>query len=370
MSGKGAAGVATGCFAALAGVLGILILFVAAVAGGAAEHENDAPASGPGSAPSQVKGINSVMLSAYTRAATQIRTLRPQCTGMRWSLVAGIGAVESNHASGRNIAANGDITPRIIGLRLDGSGAGGNTTAIKDTDDGRLDGDTAYERAVGPMQFLPGTWAGPSGADGNGDGAKNPHNAYDAALGTAAYLCGSGKTNLGDEKQLRQAILRYNGAGWYADKVLARIRAYDQLGTNPAQNTTTSATGRAGKVIQAALDQLGERYVWGGGNTQGPTKGGYDCSGLMVYAYYQGAGITLPRTSQTQRNIGTPVPRSEMQPGDLIVINNDGNWGHVGLYIGGGKMVHAPNPRRSVETVSVAEGSEWARHAWDIRRVL
>lgn len=367
MNRKTAAGLATGLFATGAAVLGILILFVAAVAGGA-EHENAAP--GPGSAPSQVKGISSVMLSAYTRAATQIRSLRPHCTGLRWSVVAGIGSVESNHASGRSIGAGGDITPRIIRLRLDGSGAGGNTTAIKDTDDGRLDGDSVYERAVGPMQFLPGTWNGPSGADGNGDGIKDPHNAYDAALGTAAYLCGSGKTNLGDQRQLRQAILRYNGVGWYANKVLARIHAYDRLGTNPGQSKETSTTGRAGKVIQAALDQLGERYVWGGGNTRGLTKGGFDCSGLMVYAYYQGADITLPRTSQTQRSVGTPVPRSEMQPGDLIVINNDGNWGHVGLYIGDGRMVHAPNPRRSVETVSVAEGSEWPRHAWDIRRVL
>lgn len=58
-----------------------------------------------------------------------------------------------------------------------------------------------------------------------------------------------------------------------------------------------------------------------------------------------------------------------MQPGDLIVFNNDGNWGHVGLYLGGGKMVNAPRPGKSVETALVSSGY-WARYDWDIRRVF
>lgn len=69
------------------------------------------------------------------------------------------------------------------------------------------------------------------------------------------------------------------------------------------------------------------------------------------------------------RSAGKAVTRSGLLPGDLIVFNNDGNWGHVGLYIGNGQMVHAPNPRTPVETASVTTG-EWARHDWAIRRVL
>jgi hypothetical protein len=319
-------------------------------------------------APSSVDGINTVMLSAYTRAAAGVHAVRPKCTGMRWSVIAGIGMAESHHAGGRTAAEDGTITPRIIGARLDGSGAGGNKTAFTDTDGGVLDGDTAYDRAVGPMQFLPSTWEGPSGQDGNGDGTKDPHNAFDAALGTAAYLCGTGTSDLSDEGQLRKAILRYNNAGWYADKVLGFIRQYDQL--SPAATTGDTATGgKAGAVIQAALSQQGTPYVWGGGDIHGPTKGGYDCSGLMVYAFHQGARITLPRTSQAMRGVGTKVSRAEMQAGDLIVFNNDGAWGHVGLYLGGGKMVNAPRTGKNVETAVVSTGY-WARYDWDIRRVL
>ncbi|WP_328512750.1 C40 family peptidase (plasmid) [Streptomyces sp. NBC_00376] len=94
--------------------------------------------------------------------------------------------------------------------------------------------------------------------------------------------------------------------------------------------------------------------MWGGGSTTGPTKGGYDCSGLMLYAFYQGARIALPRTSQQMRRSGARVPRSQIRPGDLIVINNDGNWGHVGLYAGNNTMIHAPRPGKTVETTSTS----------------
>ncbi|MFI5634697.1 NlpC/P60 family protein [Streptomyces sp. NPDC051664] len=358
--------------APIAFVLGICVLFVAAVAGGAAEHENELDDSsglttGQG-APSHVAGVNTVMLAAYSRAATSITTLRPKCAGMRWSVVAGIGAVESNHAAGRKITPDGAITPHITGPRLNGSGVGGNETAFTDTDNGVWDGDTTYDRAVGPMQFLPSTWKGPSGSDGNSDGIKDPHNAFDAALGTAVYLCGSGRTDLRNDAQLRKAVLRYNRSGAYADKVIGYIRQYDQL-TPAGTPRGTAVGGQAGAVIQAALAARGTPYVWGGGDIHGPTKGGYDCSGLLVYAFYKGARITLPRTSQTMRSAGTGVSRNGLQPGDLIVINNDGTWGHVGLYIGDGKMVHAPRPGKSVETTPVTTGY-WTQYDWDIRRIM
>ncbi|MFD4482799.1 C40 family peptidase [Streptomyces sp. NPDC058471] len=353
----------------IAGVLGLCVLFVAAVAGGAAEQKAEAGGGAPGvsqGVPAKVAGVNPVMLAAYSNAADRIHGVRPKCSGVRWSVIAGIGKVESNHAGGRKISPAGNITPHILGPRLDGSGVGGNTTAFKDTDNGRWDGDAHSERAVGPMQFLPSTWEGVSGQDGNNDGKKNPHNAFDAALGTATYLCGTGKNDLGNDAQLRKAILRYNQSGKYADDVTGFIRQYDQL----APSTDNSAAGgRAGDVIQAALAQQGRPYVWGGGSTSGPTKGGFDCSGLLVYAFYKGAHITLPRTSQAMRSLKGAVSRSDLKPGDIIVINNDGNWGHVGLYIGGGKMVHAPRTGKNVETTPVTTGY-WTQYDWAIRRVL
>ncbi|MFG2631617.1 NlpC/P60 family protein [Streptomyces sp. NPDC048473] len=358
----------TGLLVPVAFVLGVLILFVAAVANGAAGHEEEEAdtAPGTGAAPGAVAGISPVMLSAYTRAAANVRALRPKCTGMQWSVIAGIGKVESNHAAGRNIAATGTISPHILGVRLNGSGAGGNTSSFSDTDHGRLDGDTAYDRAVGPMQFLPSTWNGPSGQDGNNDGVKDPHNAFDAALGTAVYLCGTGSTDLSKSADLRKAVYRYNHSEAYVDDVTGYTTEYDRLPSTG--DRTGRATGRAGAVINAALAQRGTPYVWGGGSTTGPTKGGYDCSGLMLYALYQGAGITLPRTSQQMRHSGTRVPRSDIQPGDLIVINNDGNWGHVGLYAGNGTMIHAPRPGKTVETTPTT--GYWTQYDWDVRRVL
>ncbi|ROQ65211.1 cell wall-associated NlpC family hydrolase [Streptomyces sp. CEV 2-1] len=350
-------------------LLGVLILFVAAVANGAVGHDEEGDAAAPaaaGGAPAAVAGINSVMLSAYTRAAANVSTVRPKCRGMRWSVIAGIGKIESNHAAGRTVTANGNITPHILGVRLNGSGAGGNTSSFSDTDHGLLDGDTAYDRAVGPMQFLPSTWNGPSGQDGNADGVKDPQNAYDAALGTAVYLCGTGTADLSRTDQLRNAIYRYNHSATYVADVTNHITEYDALPTDTGAGG--AATGRAGAVINAARSEIGTPYVWGGGSTTGPTKGGYDCSGLMLYAFHQGAGITLPRTSQQMRHTGTHVNRAHIQPGDLIVINNDGNWGHVGLYTGNNTMIHAPRPGKNVETTSLA--GYWEKYDWDVRRVL
>ncbi|MCX4451708.1 bifunctional lytic transglycosylase/C40 family peptidase [Streptomyces sp. NBC_01789] len=348
-------------------VLGLLVLFVAAVANGAAGHDKEgASAPAAGGTPEKVAGIDPVMLSAYSRAAAQVNAVRPKCKGMRWSVIAGIGKIESNHAAGHTIAADGNITPRILGVRLNGSGIGGNHTTFTDTDRGQYDGDTSYDRAVGPMQFLPSTWNGPTGQDGNNDGVKNPHNAFDAALGTAAYLCGTATTDLSKAAQLRKAIYRYNHSNTYVDDVTKHITEYDALPAGTGSGG--AATGRAGAVVNAAHSAIGTPYVWGGGSTSGPTKGGYDCSGLMLYAFHKGAGVTLPRTSQQMRHTGTHVSRAEMRPGDLIVINNDGNWGHVGLYTGNHTMIHAPRPGKTVETTSLA--GYWEKYDWDVRRVL
>ncbi|GAA5702381.1 hypothetical protein Save01_03198 [Streptomyces avermitilis] len=94
--------------------------------------------------------------------------------------------------------------------------------------------------------------------------------------------------------------------------------------------------GRAGAAVAAARSALGRPYVWG---ANGP--GGFDCSGLMQWAYAQ-AGVGLPRTSQEQRYAGRQVPLSQAQPGDLVVYRSDA--GHVGMYVGNGQVIHAPYP--------------------------
>ncbi|MBT3155813.1 C40 family peptidase [Streptomyces sp. CHA1] len=99
-------------------------------------------------------------------------------------------------------------------------------------------------------------------------------------------------------------------------------------------------SGRAGTAVAAARRALGKPYVWG---ANGPV--GFDCSGLMQWAYAQ-AGVALPRTSQAQRYAGRHVPLSQARPGDLVTYRADAS--HVGMYVGNGQVVHAPYPGASV----------------------
>jgi len=152
----------------------------------------------------------------------------PEC-GVEWSLLAGIGRVESRHGTygGATLTNNGDVRGPIIGIALDGSR---DTAVVLDSDGGSLDGDTVFDRAVGPMQFIPSTWRG-FGVDGNGDGIADPQNIYDSATAAALYLCDGG--SLEGQGALRSAILTYNNSGRYVDAVLVYAARYAELGIVP-----------------------------------------------------------------------------------------------------------------------------------------
>jgi hypothetical protein len=166
-------------------------------------------------------GIPTVALNAYRVAAARMDHVDPGC-GIDWALLAGIGREESDHGqfAGAVLRADGVSTPRIIGIPLNGHG----TALILDTDHGRLDGDTVYDRAVGPMQFIPSTWA-IYGTDGNGDGIADPFNIYDAALTSARYLCNAGGDLRTHAGQLT-AVYAYNHSDQYVAQVLALADAY------------------------------------------------------------------------------------------------------------------------------------------------
>ncbi|GAA3718197.1 hypothetical protein GCM10022238_35730 [Gordonia hankookensis] len=159
---------------------------------------------------------------AYQRAADILAKTNPSC-GIPWPVIAGIGRVESHHANNGDVdPTTGELRTPIYGPTLDGSLAANEV--IADTDGGRLDGDSTYDRAVGPMQFLPSTWEH-YGADGNGDGKSDPQNIYDAALTTGRYLC-DGHKNLRSTSEQVSAILRYNNSMTYVDDVLGYARSY------------------------------------------------------------------------------------------------------------------------------------------------
>jgi hypothetical protein len=166
-------------------------------------------------------GIPAVALDAYRRAAADLARTDPSC-GLSWPLLAAIGRVESDHGrfGGSQLYSDGTSAPRIIGIALNGHG----TALIRDTDHGVLDGDTVYDHAVGPMQFIPSTWRR-WGVDGNGDGVISPFNIYDAALAAADYLCAAGG-NLNTTPGQIRAVLAYNDSAQYLATVLALEKIY------------------------------------------------------------------------------------------------------------------------------------------------
>jgi cell wall-associated NlpC family hydrolase len=240
--------------------------------------------------------IPPALLVLYRQAARR-------CPGLPWPVLAGVGKVETDH----------NRPPRQV------SNAG----------------------ALGPMQFLPGTWS-QYGSDGNGDGHADPFDPADAIPAAADYLCThAAARDVGTAVASylcggrRDCQRRAQQPGGYANRVLAWARRY----ADP-----TSPSGPAATVaVQVALAQVGTPYLWGG-QTPGV---GYDCSGLVQYAYRR-AGIALPRTAQTQYDSGPLLPAgAEPQPGDLLFFGPVSSTGiarvtHVGIALGHGRMVDAP----------------------------
>ncbi len=161
-------------------------------------------------------------LEAYGYAAAVMARSRPDC-GIGWTTLAGIGSVESDHGRhrGARVHEDGRVAPSIIGIPLDGAPG---VAEIRDTDAGRLDGDTVFDRAVGPMQFIPETWD-KWGSDANGDGIADPHSIDDAALTAALYLCVSGGT-LRTAEGWSRALYTYNRSETYMKTVRNRAAAY------------------------------------------------------------------------------------------------------------------------------------------------
>ncbi|GFG75060.1 membrane protein [Mycobacterium botniense] len=163
-------------------------------------------------------GIPMVALSAYRNAERIMAASEPGC-GISWNLLAGIGRIESMHANGGATDVHGTAIWPIYGPALDGT-LPGNAIVVQSNVGGRV----VYARAMGPMQFLPGTWARYA-SDGDGDGRADPQNLFDSTLAAARYLC-SGGLNLRDPSQVMAAILRYNNSMPYAQNVLGWAAAY------------------------------------------------------------------------------------------------------------------------------------------------
>ena len=322
------------------------------------------PIEAPGPAhaphPSTHPDIPADYLVLYHRAAAT-------CPGLNWSILAAIGKIESDH--GRSM--------------LPGVRSGGNLSA----------------GAEGVMQFMPATWANVTAhhpIPPGGETPPSPYNAHDAIYTAAAYLCDNGA---GSPTSVAHSVYLYNHSTHYVAAVLAQAHRYRDQNPQTLPNPTPSPTpGRrsgdapsplspqlhplrragpdsrvpgaaplpraappqtapppsahppsatAAAAVWFARSQLGQKYVWGG---NGAIDGRFDCSGLTKAAY-AAAGITLPRTAQTQFNADPRLPPSTTpQPGDLLFYGtNAHSVTHVGLAISATHMIDAPNSGQLVK---------------------
>lgn len=254
--------------------------------------------------------IPALALNAYQNAERMMAAAYPGC-GISWNLLAGIGRIESLHAFGGATDARGTPITPIYGPALDGT-LPGNEVIVQSVQSGR----TTYARAMGPMQFLPGTWARYA-SDGDNDGKADVQNLYDASLAAARYLC-SGGLNLRDPSQVMTAILRYNNSTAYASNVLGWAGAYATgvepvdlpaiSGTHPLGDAHLNMTAEGlgpGLPLNAAglpaddpmalmpllgpgrpdlAGQLNPQLGQGSGAAPGPTAPGQDCRVFCLQA--------------------------------------------------------------------------------------
>jgi membrane-bound lytic murein transglycosylase B len=172
-------------------------------------------------------GIPIEALEAYAYAARVAEVENPGCH-LRWTTLAGIGMVESHHGTYRGavIAPNGDVSPPIRGVRLDGTNGNREILDADATEAARAAGvaDPVFARAMGPMQFIPETWR-LYGVDANNDGVISPDNIDDAALSAAGYLCFRGK-DMATPRGWMNALRAYNHSDPYARAVRDWATAY------------------------------------------------------------------------------------------------------------------------------------------------
>jgi cell wall-associated NlpC family hydrolase len=127
----------------------------------------------------------------------------------------------------------------------------------------------------------------------------------------------------------------------------------DESSRGPNAVTAAPAPTRAERAVKVALEAVGTPYRWGG---ESPVTG-FDCSGLVRWAYRR-VGVELPHNSYALYSEGRRIPEPSMEPGDILFFEG---LGHVGLYLGRGRMVHAPQSGRDVEVVRLAATNYGAR---------
>ncbi len=336
----------------LFGVFG-LIAFVVVAAGGAGSASAAVTVSNPSG--QAFEDIPPILLRLFIAEAQQ-------CPGLPWTVMAGISKVESNHGrfAGSTLGPDGVIRPRIIGIPLNGTNG---IARIVDSDDGRWDGDTVWDRAVGPFQFIPGSWR-IFGGDGDNDGIADPNNVHDAVPAMRRHLCPDGQII-----DIEAAIFSYNRSQAYVDAVLEWARRY----TGPLATAAVPIAGYAmvvpaALVAEAALSRAHHDYAaWdlgipvgtplfamtSGTVTTASSAGIFPedpnrCGTTVTLAGVDGATYTYCHLSQLAVvpgqvvGAGTPIGLSGGQPGAPGAGNTTGPHLHLGIRFAGTTVCPQP----------------------------
>ena len=180
-----------------------------------------------------------ILVAAYQQAVMAA----PASCHLPLGLLAAIGQVESGSLAGRTLTASHRAVPPVIGPAVNGAGV----AAIADSDGGALDADTGWDHAVGPMQFLPGSWR-TWGRDADGDGIADPQDVEDAAAAAMALLCAAGG-DLAESGGLRRAILAYNQSSAYLQSVLSVMAARPVYQLGPVYPWTVAVANVIGSMF-------------------------------------------------------------------------------------------------------------------------
>ncbi|WP_323794141.1 lytic murein transglycosylase, partial [Nocardioides sp.] len=246
-------------------------------------------------------------LAAYQRSESLIGVADPGCH-LSWQLLAAVARIESDHGrhGGAKVGQDGVSRPAIIGPALNGRRGKAH---LRDTDDGRLDADATLDRAVGPFQFIPSTWA-VVGVDGDSDGQREPQDVDDAALAAAVYLC-SGADDLATRPGQREALLRYNRSGDYAAAVLDVLDDYLAAGEPEPQTLHLNAGQLVPVRVGPTAAPVDPDRATNGASRLPDAKGARDSA---QPAPYVGDATPEPTPEPTPESPPTPEPSPESTP--------------------------------------------------------
>lgn len=345
-------------------------------------------------------GCGAVVVGGVTQMAAVIAATSPGGSGGGAALSVGAGGLSSRvpaevrpwlEKSAKQCSP--PLTPGLLAAQLDAE-SGFNPNVV------------SHVGATGIAQLMPFNWHLLRDEDGNG--VASPTDIGDAVMVQGRMMCsylplfsvysgdelvrymlasynagpgavlpkGCSKGTVGGACQAR--IPPYPETQNYVKKIMASVALFSGPSGVKGPNgqllgpvVDGDASAVAQRAVEIAKAQIGLPYVWGGGGLNGPDGGGFDCSSLVRYAWYQATGgkVEIPRVTWDQVRSLPEVSRDQLAPGDLIFMQTDGySWSHVVMYTGNNEFVHAPRTGKPIQMASLSDGY-YGRIAQTYRRV-